>query len=153
VTTLTFTLTRIKQIFPDFNVKAVTEFDFWRAAKKEKIVVRSMPLLVDGYYQKKNGKHYILISSYLKEAKWLHTALHEFFHYLFHVPATEGEALYRRACGDPQDPRERLADAFALVCIMPLPELQELQKEDLSDSPWLSQLVAYRFAVLSDFGL
>lgn len=150
---LTFTLARIKQIFPTFNELAVSEFDFWRAAKKERVVVKTVALIVDGYYQRKSGKHYILVSSYLKPTKWLHTALHEFCHYLFDAPGPQDQVLYRRKCGDPNDPRERLADAFALVAMLPFPELLEMQKQDLSDSPWLAELVRDRITVLTDFGL
>jgi Zn-dependent peptidase ImmA (M78 family) len=148
-----FSLTKIRQLFPNFNERAISEHEFWRAAKKEKIIVRSMPLHVDGYYQQKNGKHYILINSGLQGPKWLHTALHEFCHYLFDAPGANSQALYRKQCGDAEDPRERFADAFALICILPFSELLELQKEDLSDNPALGMLVRGRFGALSDFGM
>jgi len=145
-------LARIREVFPDFNVRAITEDDFWRAAKREKIIVREMPLLVDGYYQQKNGRHYILINKRLAGAKWLHTALHEFCHYLFDVPGpAENRVMYRRACGDPTDLREVFADAVALVGLLPFPDLVRLQTEDLTDNPWLSNIVRARITVRADF--
>ncbi len=145
-------LARIKAVFPHFNERPITEDDFWRAAKREKIIVREIPLAVDGYYQPKRGRHYILINSELTGVKWLHTALHEFCHYLFDVPGVpENHVMYRRPCGDASDPREMFADAFALVGLLPFPDLVRLQGEDLSDNAWLTQIVRDRIVVRADF--
>lgn len=161
-----FTLTRIRQAFPKFNVKPVTEADFWRACKKFRIVVKQMPLTVDGYHERKRGRYYILINERLTGEKWLHTAFHEFCHFLFDAPSTGGTnyVLYRRGleldeCGEPvlneneEDPRERLADAFATICLMPFPELVRLASEDISDCPELLRLCMDRLYVRADYGL
>jgi Zn-dependent peptidase ImmA (M78 family) len=160
-----FTLTRIRQAFPKFNLKEITEADFWRACKKFRIIVRQMPLDVDGYHERKRGRYYILINSRLQGKKWLHTALHEFCHYLFDAPdAGANFVLYRRrqkydehGCPvrrqEDDDPRERFADAFATVGFMPLNELIRFANEDISEDPELLKLCRARIGVLDDYGI
>lgn len=142
---------RVREIFPHFNLRAITEEDFWKAAKKSRIVVRELPLLVDGYYQRKRGRHFILIDKKLTGLRWLHTALHEFCHFLFDEPVND-EALYRRG-GEDADRREKTADAFALIALLPFPDLVRIQKEDLSDNAWLANLVRDRIVVLTEYGI
>lgn len=149
---MNLSLIKIQSIFPRFNEQPITNEDFWRVAEKEKIRVRQMPLLVDGYYTKNRGRNYILINSNLSGTRWLHTALHELHHYLFDVPGTEaGYTFYRN--GEYIDRREYKADAFALVGILPWTKLVEMTPADLTASPWLADLVRDRIAVRTDFGL
>ncbi|CAN5354788.1 hypothetical protein BH10ACI2_BH10ACI2_00240 [soil metagenome] len=151
---MNLSLARVKRVFPNFNKTAITENDFWRACKKHRIIVREIPLIVDGYYQQKRGRNYILINSNLRSnnRKWLHTAWHEFAHFLMDVPGVN-EALYRRPCGDIHDPRERFADAFALICIVPFPDLLKLLEEEcLTFDPDLAALVSSRIVVRAEFG-
>lgn len=151
---MNLSLTKIMTVLPLFNVEVLSEEHFWRICKKLKIIVDDkMPLAVNGYYQRKRGRHYILIDRKLRGTrKWLHTAWHEFGHYLFDAPAPN-EALFRRACGDMQDFRERFADAFATICIMPFPLLEQIQQEDISDDPDLGNTVQARIAAHVDFGI
>jgi Zn-dependent peptidase ImmA (M78 family) len=137
-------LPRIREAFPHFNERAVTEEDFWRAAKREKIIVRSMPLVVDGYYQRKNGRHFILINRNLTGVAWLFAALHEFCHYLFHEPCGgDNYVLYRN--GRPhQDSRERQADAFALIALIPATELKQARLAHAYPDEWAEKVLAER---------
>jgi Zn-dependent peptidase ImmA (M78 family) len=142
-------LARIREVFPHFNERPITESDFWKAAKRERVIVRELPLVVDGYYQHKGGRHYILINDRLSGLKWLHTALHEFCHYLFDAPEhMDNEVLFRRDAFSEGavHARERFADAFALFAMLPFPSLLELQSEDLTENPWLANLVRDRIA-------
>lgn len=144
-------LTKIKKYFPKFNQTAITEMDFWRAAKKAKIIVRTMPLTVKGYYRFQRGRHYILIDSRLPAFEFLHTALHEFSHFLFDCPNHEMEdALYKGRIIN--DPRERFADAFALIGLMPEPELMRIVEEDIEDNLRLLSLLKDRIAVRAYYG-
>lgn len=144
--------TKILTVFPKFNQIALTEKDFWRTAKKQKIVVREIPLTIDGYYQKKRGRHYILLNNRLTGIRWLHTAFHELCHYFLDVPEDLGDyTLYRDLSKKPTK-REKIADALSLIAVLPLPELEKITKEDLSDNPWLGNVVRDRIAVLSEFG-
>lgn len=161
-----FSITRIRQIFPNFNRTPVTEIQFWKICKRFKIVVRSIPLgLVDGYHERKKGRNYIIINSKLKGDKWLHTALHELCHYLFDAPDHGDYVFYRTpdGCGklepDPLEPeekkrrrkqREKFADAFGLACMIPYSEAVQLTREDHGDSPNLS-LYAARIEAISEF--
>lgn len=149
---MNLSLMKITSLFPHFNEKPITADDFWRVVKHEKIRVRQMPLLVDGYYTCRRGKHYILINSKLTGTRWLHTALHELHHYLFDVPGeAENFTFYRN--GEYIDRREYRADAFALIGILPLNSLLELTTDDLAGNPWLADLVRDRIVVRTHFGI
>lgn len=147
-----FSLKRIRDIFPQFNERPIGEADFWRVCKSSKIIVKELPLQVDGYHKRYRGRDYILLNRTLTGRKWLHTALHELCHFLFDAPTeSDNYASYRRTNGDPADPRERFADAFALVCMIPFADLERLSREDLSDDPAMLSLCADRIKVLADF--
>lgn len=150
-----FSLKRIRDVFPKFNVEPVLEDEFWLACKRFKIIVKSLPLTVDGYHEKKRGRNYILINSELTGIKWLHTALHELCHFLFDAPSVSKNHVFFRygysERAEQRDPREEFADAFALACILPLPELKRLANEDLSDNPEVLQLCGDRIAAMAEF--
>lgn len=148
-------LARIRQVLPHFNKKIHTEEDFWRVAKRHKIIVREMPMEVDGYHQRKRGRYYILINRDLRGIKWLHTAFHELCHFLLDVPVdADNYVMYRRRLGDDSDPRERFADAFATICIMPWDELVRLvAEEQVDEHHTLLSLCRARMNVKVDYDL
>lgn len=137
---------KILEIFPDFNVRALTEEDFWKEAKRNRIYVREEPLLIDGYYEKKNRKYSIIINSNLRGVRWLHTAFHELMHFYLDAPKNVDITLCRSRMQE-QNKREKTADALALIAIMPMPELEKLCQEDLTEFPYLYELVRDRIAV------
>lgn len=141
---------KIKSIFPHFNEIALTENDFWRECKRNRIHVRCEPLLVDGYYEKKKGKHIIVINSELRGVRWLHTALHEFFHFCLDSPLDEEDVKLFRSRILFREQREKIADALALIAILPFPDLEKLVQEDLTENPYLMDLVRDRIAVLAE---
>ena len=149
------TIKRIKEAFPHFNERPITENDFWRASKKFKIVVRRLPLEIDGYYERYKGRNYILLSERLTGRKWLHTALHEFCHFLFDVPIGKTNyVLYRKRSDiDRDDPRERWADAFATICLMPFPEIIRSSKEPPPEDQDTLRLCLDRLTVKSHYGI
>lgn len=148
---MNITLSRIKEVYPYFNERPITEKDFWKACKKERVMVHQMPLDVNGYYEIKRGRHYILINSRLHGVRWLHTALHEFCHYLFDAPCDTGStALFSRR-GPQEDSREMLADAFALAGLLPFPDLVELARGRIDD-PWLLNIAGARVLVRTKYG-
>jgi Zn-dependent peptidase ImmA (M78 family) len=142
-------LSRVREVLPEFNEREYTEEHFWKLAKRFKIVVRFMPLVVDGYYEQRRGRHYIVVDSRLNGYKRVHTLWHEFCHYLLDVPQGQ-TALYRKSCGDADDPREAFADAFALICMLPMTTLLTLRGDELTDD--LAGLIVARRAALMDFG-
>jgi hypothetical protein len=87
----------------------------------------------------------------MSRLKWLHTALHELCHFLFDAPELGDTARYRRHCGDPDDPREVFADAFACVCMLPLIDLKKLAREDVAEMhPMLLEFYRQRIVVLAE---
>lgn len=161
-----FSLARIREVFPNFNKRPITEIQFWKVCKRFKIVVRSIPLgTIEGYHERKRGRNYIIINSKLKGEKWLHTAFHELCHYLFDAPDHGDYVFYRTidGCGslrqevdEPDEikrrrrQREKFADAFGLACLIPYTEAIQLTKEEHSDSQNLS-LYAARIEAISEF--
>jgi Zn-dependent peptidase ImmA (M78 family) len=162
-----FSLKKIHEVFPRFNERPISEAEFWRACKRFRIVVKQMPLIVDGYHERKAGRYYIIINEQLRGLKWMHTALHEFCHFLFDAPDhSENYVFYRKGRKPAEEPdagltaeqrrrkqsRERFADAFATVALLPWPELERLSKEEyVQDNPQLLRLCMDRMGVYNDF--
>jgi Zn-dependent peptidase ImmA (M78 family) len=147
---MNLSLVKIKTVFPYFNERPITVEEFWKAAKKAGVIVRQMPLRVDGYYTTRRGRHFILINSKLTGLDWLMVALHEFYHFLFDVPGEEtGYAFYRN--GQYVDRREYKADAFAVIGLLPWPEIMKMSAEDVS--PSVAELVRSRIVVRTHFGV
>jgi Zn-dependent peptidase ImmA (M78 family) len=145
-------LKRIREVFPRFNRSPVTEEDFWRTCKRLGIIVKSMPLMVDGYHERKRGRYYIIVNNRLDGDRWLHTALHEFCHYLFDAPTHNKNYVFYRGKDGEIDERERFADAFALVAMLPWPEVERLSREEyVADNPTLLNLCMDRIAVRKDY--
>jgi Zn-dependent peptidase ImmA (M78 family) len=149
---MNLSIRKVRTVFPNFNKIELNENDFWRACKRFKITVKQMPLLIDGYYQKRRGRHFIVINSSLTGSRWLHTALHEFFHFLLDAPmATEESTLYRKR--GQINKREKVADALALIGMIPFCELEKMAKEDVAIyGPETMKLIKDRIAVLAYFG-
>lgn len=149
---MNLSLSRIRSIFPHFNERPITVEDFWRVAKREKIVVQTMPLIVDGYFTQRRGRNYILINENLSPTRWLHTALHELHHYLFDAPGeNENFTFYRDT--KQKHRREHRADAFALIAILPMSRLLEIAAEEIEPTGELMDLVRDRIVVRTIFGV
>ncbi|MEW6361719.1 MAG: ImmA/IrrE family metallo-endopeptidase [Acidobacteriota bacterium] len=144
-------LKTIKKFLPEFNQRPVTEDDLWRVFKQCGIIVRNVPLLVDGYCGFHHGRHYILLNDRLPPRRWLFTACHELSHYLFDVPKTEGEFLFRNSGADTA--REKFADAFACICLLPFPELVRLAEDPPEEDPDLLELCRSRLIVRNVYGI
>lgn len=145
-------LSRILETFPNFNLKPITENDFWRACKKRKVIVIQLPLLVNGYYERRRDKDYILINDRLTGLPWLHTALHEFCHVMLDEPLYADQyTLYKRLGMASTDPRERFADAFALIGLIPMHDLVEMLEEESACD--LNQMCQARIEVWQIYGL
>lgn len=145
-------LPRILETFPLFNIQPITENDFWRACKRKKVVVLQFPLMVNGYYERRGGRDFILLNQSLRGVAWLHTALHEFCHVLCDEPLYADQyTLYKRLGIPSADPREKFADAFALIGLIPIHDLIKLLEEDLADE--LHSMCQARIEVFQIYGL
>lgn len=118
---------RIREFFPDFNLRAHDEKDFWRAAQDLKVVVQETPLIIEGYYEYKKKQHYILINSNLNHFDWLLTAFHELTHRILDVPYKKSTLLLKRDLEKIKQKQERRAEDIALMFVIPLKMLLELQ--------------------------
>ncbi len=145
-------LSKILTFFPNFNVKQITHEDFWHATAAGKVLVKQMPLHVDGYYTRCEGRDYMLINQNLQGSAWLHTAFHEFHHFLFDAPGNKKAFTFFKN-GEWHDKRELKAEAFAVICLMPMPMLLELTPEEIEASSDLASLVRARITVLKEFGI
>ena len=100
-----------------WNERPLTEQDFHRLCKRNKITLPEMPLRVSGFYYCVMGRHFIAIDSKLPAAKKLFVMFHEFAHYLLHAPQGTATANYH---GIGRRTRTEIeADAFALCAVMP----------------------------------
>ena len=109
-------------------------------------------MLPDGYYTYRRGRHYILINQRLNGVQWLHTAFHELHHYLFDVPGENDNFTFYRD-GKYIDRREYKADAFALIAVLPWPDLMVVDHDQVETCPWMADLVRDRIVVRTHFGL
>ena len=144
-------LIKIQQYFPKFNIEPITRDDFWRVVDQEGVEVRELPLLIDGSYTRRHGHDLIMIDNRLTGYDWLKVALHELHHYFFDVPNGKPVFTLNRD-GKSVDRREIKADAFALIGILPWPELLKMTPADIEASPHLAELVRARIIVRTEFG-
>ncbi len=136
---------KILEYFPDFNEREHNANDFWRIAKLEKIVVEEEPLLIPGYYQVKKKKPYILINSNLSPFDWLLTAFHELTHHLLDVPYKKSSILLYRNAQLLESIQEKRAEEIALMLLVPLKMLEELEKTPFDQlAPFTQKLLVKR---------
>ena len=142
---MNLSLDKIKIYFPDFNVRAHVEDDFWRTAKKTKTSVRETPLLIEGYYEYKNGRHCILINSLLNRQEWLLTAFHEIAHRLLDAAYRKNGIILKRDLERIRQKQERRAEDIALILLIPQTTLFELQNTPFEDlHPFLQKHLVQR---------
>lgn len=141
--------------FPKLNNQAYSELDFWRICREQKIIVKELPLKVDGYYEFYKGKHYILINSELKGLARLKCLMHELCHRFLHQAYIENKkhfVMYRNA-KFLNNRADKEADAIAVILICPLPMLKKMLTEDLSDHKSLFEIIEQRKKVLLEYGI
>lgn len=95
----------------------MTEDDFHRLCRTNKITVVEMPLRTNGFYYCVKKQHFIAIDSKLPPLKKLFVMFHELGHFLLHSPDTNATANFHgvgKRCR-----KEREADAFALCALIP----------------------------------
>ena len=148
------TTSRIKEVFPDFNERPHDESDFWRAAKKERVIVREEPLLIDGYYKVCRNKPYILINSELAAVDWLLTAFHELAHHLLDAPYKKSSVLLYRDLQVFESKQERRAEQVALVLLVPQKQLAELENTPFDElHPYTQKLLIKRQRIYEEYGI
>ncbi|MEJ7847489.1 MAG: ImmA/IrrE family metallo-endopeptidase [Pyrinomonadaceae bacterium] len=113
----------------------MTEDDFYRLCRRQKVVVQEMPLTVSGFYYCVLGKHYIAIDSKLKHHEKLFVMFHEFAHYLMHAPNTNETANFH---GIGKKTRHEVeADAFAICALIPITWIETRTAQELIEDEGL----------------
>lgn len=120
---------RLAQLGIGWNVRPLTESDFYNICKKFRISVTEMPLTVSGFYYRVAGKDHIAVNSRLSGPKKLLVWFHELGHFLLHTPDTGATANFHGV--GKRSRKEIEADAFALCSIIPKPMLESRSLEEL----------------------
>lgn len=135
-----------------WNRRALTEADFHRICRRERISVAEMPLPVPGYYMVCRGKSFIVIDARQRGVHWLYTAFHELAHHFLHVPDPNATAIYFRRA--PQSKAEFEAEAFAVVALIPEPLLRELLTLPVEEmNGFTRDMLEFRLQVLDIYGI
>ncbi len=126
-----------------WNERPLTEDDFYRLCRREKIRVTEYPLDgSDGFYYFAYQRHHIVVDPRLPPAKKLFVMFHELAHYLMHEP---GQGVTANFYGvGTQTRMEFEADAFAHCALIPKTwietrPLQELIDEEGIDEEMLAE--------------
>jgi Zn-dependent peptidase ImmA (M78 family) len=136
---------KIRSFFPEFNERAHDETDFWRVAQQTKTIVKETPLLIEGYYEYKNKRHYILINSNLSRFEWLLTAFHELTHRLLDAPYNKSKILLKRDIERLKQKQEERAENIALILLIPDKKLLEMHHTPFEDlHPFLQKQLIRR---------
>ena len=131
-----FFLDKISQIKIGWNLRNLTEQDFYKLCRKFKVIVKEMPLQVEGFYYCVKGKHYIAISNKLNGRAKLFVMWHEFAHFLRHVPDTNVTANFS-GVGN-RNFKEEEADIFAYCALLPLTWVKTKTLRDLVEDEGFS---------------
>lgn len=141
-----FFIEKISHLRCQWNEKPLTEKDFQRLCKRQKVIVQEMPLRVSGFYYCVLGKHYIAIDSKLKHHEKLFVMFHEFAHYLMHAPNTNETANFHGI--GKKTRKEAEADAFALCALIPKAWIESRTTQELIEDEGLPpRIVAERRAI------
>jgi Zn-dependent peptidase ImmA (M78 family) len=140
-----FFLEKIRALKVGWNERPLTESDFYRLCRRHKIVVEEMPLRVSGFYYSMMGRHFIAIDSELAPAKKLFVMFHEFAHYLMHAPDRGATASFHGIGRITR--KEREADLFALVAILPRTLLEKHTAAELIEDGFDRDTVRDRLSI------
>jgi Zn-dependent peptidase ImmA (M78 family) len=128
-----FFLTKLLERIPSLNTRALTEADFHRICRREKIKVVEMPLLVSGFFMTCKGRRFIVIDSRLRGVRWLHVAWHELAHHFLHAPrsASAASSLFFKVREEGKVLFE--AEACAAIALIPEPMLRSMLAGEIEE--------------------
>lgn len=123
---------------PEWNVRVMTEDDFYYYCDTARIVVRDMPLdNLPGLYLLCDGRPCILLDTDLRGAERLFIGFHEYAHFLLHPPRV-------RAFHGYDDITEDEADAFAVCALIPRTTIAHYWPSEIAElygyPPWIVRL-------------
>lgn len=96
----------------EWNVRRLTEDDFWTYCDESKIIVRETPLERAGMHFQRNGQNVIFVRQGLRGSDRLFVLYHELAHFWCHPPGIQFFQGYN-------DRIEREADAVAACALIP----------------------------------
>lgn len=141
---------KITQLKLGWNVRPLSEADFFALCRRNKITVTEMPLRAGGFYYRVKGRDFIAIDSRLTGHKKLAVMFHEIGHFLFHVPESGVTANF---LGLKRESRMELeAELFALCAVMPRNAVENRTAQELIDDGFSPSLVADRFEIFERYG-
>jgi Zn-dependent peptidase ImmA (M78 family) len=147
-----FSLDKFAKLKIGWNERPLTEADFYSLCRRYKITIEELPLRVGGFYYCMMGRHFIAIDSKLPDRKRLFVMFHELAHYLMHAPNHNETASYH-GVGRPNR-KEREADMFALVALIPKHLLETLSPDELiRDEGIMPVELASRYALFETHGV
>jgi Zn-dependent peptidase ImmA (M78 family) len=147
-----FSSRKFEQLNVGWNERRLDEADFHRLCRRFRITVQELPLRVGGFYYCMMGRHFIAINSRLPNKKKLLVMFHELAHYLMHAPNHNETASYH-GVGRPTR-KEREADMFALVALIPKHLLETLSPDELIRDECISpDELAARYALFETHGV
>ena len=147
-----FSQLKYKQLKIGWNDRPLSEVDFYAFCRRNKITVQELPLRVSGFYYSMLGRHFIAIDSRLTARKRLFVMFHELAHYLMHVPDDNATASYHGI--GRQTRKEREADAFALVALIPRTWLETRSPEEMVAEEGVTvDEMAARYALFETHGV
>jgi len=150
---MVFFLAKLLQSVPGLNTRALTEADFYRICRREKIKVAEMPLLVPGFYMTCKGRRFIVIDSRLRGVRWLHVAWHELAHHFLHAPKSAAvSSLFFQIREEPKVLFE--AEAFAAIALIPEPMLRGMLAGEIEEAHgYTRDMIELRLKVLELYGV
>jgi Zn-dependent peptidase ImmA (M78 family) len=144
----------LADIFGKFgwNRRVLTQEDFARICRRERIRVEELPLSVRGFYGVCKGKRFIALDSRVRGVPRLFTAYHELAHHFLHVPKATASVNFFHLREDPKVKFE--ADAFAVVALIPEPLLRRMPTWEIEEEfGYTRDMINFRLKVLDTFGV
>lgn len=145
-------LTRLFKSIPHLNRRQLTETDFYRLCRKERVNLREMPLResIYGYYTNARGKAYIVINRSLPQLRWLEVAFHELGHHYLHAPVPQSVFFDSQNLSHRQ---ELEAQTLALLALIPKTTLEGIENDPDLIFDYPLHLVEERIKLFRDFGV
>lgn len=142
---------RLIEFIPHLNSRELTEDDFYKLCRREKVAVREMPLKenIYGYYTNLKGKSYIVINRNLSKMRWLEVAFHELGHHYLHAPVPQSVFFNSQ---DLTHKQEVEAQTLALLALIPQPILQEIENDADVIFDYPLHLIEERIKLFHDYG-
>lgn len=143
-------LSRLLKSIPHLNSRELTEDDFHKLCRKERVVLAEMPLKphLYGYYTNMKGKAVIILNRNLPKTRWLEVAFHELGHHYLHAPVPKSVFFDSQNLTQRQ---ELEAQTLALLALLPKSTLRKIEQEPDLIFDYPLHLIEERIRLFRDF--